>query len=150
MKRNKILVIAAVVLVAIAVTVVVKFHIDRRVYLADSYARLGALSQTHEHFFKYGSELARLHTEMMLLGACRDSEEILSHPLAPWWPRPPRAPYKRVPFKIRHNRTEELSRVISKRLEFAEQIGVTNWQQEAELYSRYVQQINEANKTNGE
>ena len=130
---------------AIVTIVAVKFHVDRRVYLAGAYSRRAALIQTYNHLGKHGPEITRLYSEMMLLGAYRHSEELLSHPLAPWWPRRTRGSYERVPFWRQPSRLEQLSAIRSDQQEFLIQIGITNRQQTAELFERYVEHMRKAN-----
>ena len=149
MRHKKILLTCVAVVAVVSVTLVLKFHIARRVSLASAYSRRTTLQQTYEHLSEHGPEITSLHTKMMLLGAYRHSEALLSHPLAPWWPQRTRGSYERMPYWKRPSRQEQFDRIHADHLEFLSEIGVTNSQTRAELFKRYVELMREANKTNG-
>jgi hypothetical protein len=145
MNRKRIIIIASAVLAFSVVTVGFKFHSDRRASLARAEGCRAALTQTYEQFSRHGPEIARIHTEIMLLGAHRHSEMLLEHPFARWWPPHTRGSYEHPPFWRYPTRRERLARVQSSFIKLQSELGVTNRQQEAELYTKYVEMIQKAN-----
>ncbi len=139
MKRVRI-VIALLGIIAIF-AVFIRFHTRRETYLADYGARASVLLRVHECFQKTDPETAHKLIEVMILQNHRNQEELLSHPLGPWWPRHLRGSFEYPPLWARPTREDRIAMLEDQRRAFAQQCGITNRQQESEILYRIMKRM---------
>ena len=101
-----------------------------------------SFSDQHDILDQYGPESAHIWMEMMMLAYARSLEDHLKHPLAPWWPRATISRGSHAGVGTPHlTRRERLEQIQNDRETFARSIGVTNIQDEADLYTRFIDSL---------
>ena len=122
------------------------FKSTRRAYLVEYGVNINTLEEIYRYQITMEPEFVKEFTELKILQNYRYLDELLSHPLGPWWPSVLMGSYEYPQFWDRPNKKQRISMIRSSHKEFQYTTGITNFNQESVLMYHLMKKKKKANK----